>query len=244
MTALSSLSLPLDEPTRPDAWPIRRSRRARRMSARVHADGRVEIVVPERLSQGRVLDFIARHHDWITARVVAAEPYRQTAFPPAQLELTGLSQRWYLHLAGGEGALRLRVKADQLLVLSGRGERVEQRRILQRWLTQHVRGPLEVRLRELAATHGFEYGALQLRRQRTRWGSCSSRGVISLNVCAVFQRPAVLDYLLLHELAHTREMNHSRAYWRTVAACCPEWRSLDRELSKGWQRVPTWILER
>jgi hypothetical protein len=65
--------------------------------------------------------------------------------------------------------------------------------------------------------------------------------VISLNVCAVFQEPAVLDYLLVHELVHTRHMNHSAAYWATVAEHCPGWRRLDRELTQGWKRVPSWV---
>ena len=65
--------------------------------------------------------------------------------------------------------------------------------------------------------------------------------MISLNVCAVFQPPAVLDYLLVHELAHTRHMNHSSAYWACVGAACPEWATLDRQLNEGWRRVPAWI---
>jgi predicted metal-dependent hydrolase len=98
-----------------------------------------------------------------------------------------------------------------------------------------------MRLREKALKTGFHYRSLQLRRQRTRWGSCSSRGVISLNVCAVFQPPEVLDYLLVHELVHTRHMNHSAAYWKTVGEHCSGWKRLDRALSEGWKRVPAWV---
>jgi len=243
MGLLASLLLPLDEPAGPEGWLIRRSQRARRLSARVHADGRVEIVVPERVGRLRVLDFIARHRDWITQRLSETAPQMPEAFPPRRLELQALGQTWHLHLAGGTGALRIRAQANQLLVLSGRGEREAQVRALRSWLTEHVRAPLTTKLRGLAVHHGFDFQSLQLRRQRTRWGSCSSRGVISLNICAVFQPPAVLDYLMIHELAHTREMNHSRAYWRTVASCCPDWRRLDRELATGWRHVPQWIFE-
>ena len=82
---------------------------------------------------------------------------------------------------------------------------------------------------------------LQVRCQRTRWGSCSRRGTISLNVCLLFQPPEVLRYLLVHELAHLRHMNHSARFWAEVARHEPDWKALDRELLQGWRRVPSWM---
>jgi predicted metal-dependent hydrolase len=82
---------------------------------------------------------------------------------------------------------------------------------------------------------------VQIRRQRTRWGSCSVKGTISLNVCGIFQEPDVLRYLLIHELSHTRHMNHSRRFWSLVESLEPDYRRLDRELLQGWQRVPGWM---
>jgi predicted metal-dependent hydrolase len=88
---------------------------------------------------------------------------------------------------------------------------------------------------------GVEPGRLQIRCQRTRWGSCSRRGTISLNVCLLFQTPEVLRYLMIHELAHLRHMNHSARFWSDVARHEPDWRALDRELLQGWRRVPSWM---
>lgn len=213
------------------------------MSARVHADGRVEIVVPERSSQRGVIDFIARHREWIVQRVRERGRPREEPFPPQRVELSALAETWHVHLAGGTESLRVRPQANHLLVVSGDGDRSQQRLGLRRWLIPYLHDRFEARLHELAEQHGFTFTALQVRRQRTRWGSCSSRGVISLNAAAAFQRVEVLEYLMLHELAHTRVMNHSRSYWRTVAACCPKWRLLDRELAQGWKRVPQWLFE-
>jgi hypothetical protein len=100
-----------------------------------------------------------------------------------------------------------------------------------------------VRLETLARESSLKNASLQVRRQRTRWGSCSRRGAISLNVCGVFQRPPVLRYLMLHELVHLRHMNHSVDYWRAVEDLCPDWRALDRELTQGWRQVPRWVFE-
>jgi predicted metal-dependent hydrolase len=83
---------------------------------------------------------------------------------------------------------------------------------------------LPARLRRLAAAHGFEAGRVTIRDQRSRWGSCSPNGDISLNWRLITMPAAVRDYVLLHELAHLREPNHSRRFWRLVSQICPGWR--------------------
>jgi predicted metal-dependent hydrolase len=96
----------------------------------------------------------------------------------------------------------------------------------------------------VAEEHGFRYTGLQIRLQRSRWGSCSSQGRISLNLAILFHLPDVLRYLLVHELAHTQHMNHSARFWATVERCEPRWRELDAQLRTGWRRVPEWLRPR
>ena len=83
---------------------------------------------------------------------------------------------------------------------------------------------------------------MQIRSQRRRWGSCSTRGTISLNLCLLFQRQAVLQYLMVHELAHLRHMNHGPRFWELVGQYEPQWREFDLELTRGWSQVPRWLL--
>jgi predicted metal-dependent hydrolase len=80
---------------------------------------------------------------------------------------------------------------------------------------------LPARLHELARRHGFAAPAVSIRNQRTRWGSCSPSGRISLNWRLVQVPPAVCDYVLLHELTHLRHLNHSARFWRELARLCP-----------------------
>lgn len=224
-----------------DGWRFRTSPRARRMSARVHLDGQVEIVAPRGASAAAIESFIARHRRWIEARVAERRALAPVPFPPREIELPALGQRWRLHLAGGRGRPRAAVLASGLLSLHGSGDRTALAAALRDWLKAHCHEPMGARVAELAAQHGFTYRTVHLRCQRTRWGSCSRRGVISLNVCGAFQPAPVLDYLLLHELSHTRHMDHSDAYWQTVESVCPGWRMLDRELTAGWRHVPRWL---
>jgi predicted metal-dependent hydrolase len=83
---------------------------------------------------------------------------------------------------------------------------------------------------ELAKLHGIEVARVSVRNQRSRWGSCSRRGTISLN-WRLIQTPAwVRDYIILHELAHRREMNHSDRFWREVERLCPDYLAAERWL--------------
>ena len=96
-------------------------------------------------------------------------------------------------------------------------------------------------LAEIAALHGFRFGDVAIRLQRSRWGSCSAKGNISLNAALLFQRPDVLRYLFVHELAHTKHLDHSRRFWDLVGQCEPEYRQLDAQLRRGWRNVPDWL---
>ena len=225
---------------------LRHSRRARRVAVRIDAMGRVELVVPRGVSESRARAFLDSRAEWINRHVQRrrqlAKPVQQ--FPPASIELTALGEKWRVFLAGGEARFRLSERAPGMLELRGSGTDAQMQRALIRWLTQRAQTALAPQLDALAQRHGFTYSALKLRRQRTRWGSCSARGVITLNLALLFQPPDVLRYLMCHELAHTRHMNHSARFWRCVEQCEPQYRSLDAQLTGGWTRVPAWLLER
>ena len=229
-------------------WQVRRSRRARRPSVRVFRDGAVEIVVPERLGPQQVESFVARHRGWIERHRGAAPVDR--AFPPAQIELRALGETWHCRTASasvaavtaGTGPVVRTVAVGGILELQSAAGLDAMRSALLEWLTERARATLEPRLRALAAELGVQYRRVQIRRQRTRWGSCSVRGTISLNFCLLFHRSAVVRYLLAHELAHLTHMNHTPRFWELVARYEPQWRELDRELLHGWKQVPAWVL--
>ena len=89
---------------------------------------------------------------------------------------------------------------------------------------------LPVRTRELALLHGIAIRRVSVRAQTTRWGSCSAKGTISLNWRLIHAPAYVVDYLIIHELMHRREMNHSARYWKLVATACPDYRRAEQWL--------------
>jgi predicted metal-dependent hydrolase len=221
---------------------VRISRRARRLSIRVYPDARVEVVVPPRARPREIEDFIAAHREWIDAKRAHALANRPApeVFPPSRIEFGATGETFRVHMAGGAGRLRLKEEGG-VLRIAGEGTSPALRRLLRNWLMKSAFARLEPRVTALAQTTGVRFSRVSIRRQRSRWGSCSARGTISLNACLLFQRPAVVDYLVIHELTHVKHMNHSARFWRAVEASCADWRALDRELLQGWRTVPRWV---
>ena len=79
---------------------------------------------------------------------------------------------------------------------------------------------------------GVDYGRITIRHQKTRWGSCSSKGNLNFNWKLVLLAPELLDYVVVHELAHRREMNHSKNFWKIVEAELPDYRERRRRLKE------------
>lgn len=95
------------------------------------------------------------------------------------------------------------------------------RPLVEQWYQRKAARELPAMLMALAGAHGIEVTRVSIRDQRSRWGACSSRGTITLNWRLIQVPDFVREYVLLHELMHRRELNHSRRFWRLVAACCP-----------------------
>lgn len=227
-----------------DAWRVRPSERARRLAVRVLPGGLVEVVVPRGTQPRTIQRFVARHRRWIDYKV---EQYRPLDAAPAdrlpqRICYAASGQDFQLRYLPGEGPPRLHVHGDVLCVHGDVLRTALIRHTLQRFTMRVAREILAPRLARLSAETGLAYHRLQVRRQRTRWGSCSRSGTISLNACLLFQTPPVVDYLLLHELAHTRHLNHSRRFWALVARHEPRWRELDAALTRGWREVPAWVV--
>ncbi len=98
---------------------------------------------------------------------------------------------------------------------------------------------LPPQLLALAAVHGITVTRVSIRNQRSRWGACSSRGSITLNWRLILVPPFVREYVMIHELMHRRELNHSKRFWKHVAAACPQHREARAWLLSDGQRLFT-----
>ena len=227
-----------------DAIVIRRSARARRLGLRVFPHGVVEVVAPLRAGQRSIDHFLRSNASWIAR---TRERFRllqgEAGFePPAQIALAALDERWEVEYASGNSHLQvLPGSCGGRLVLSGESDPQWRRQRLRQWLMARARQRLLPWLAEVSAATGLDYAGATIRRQRSRWGSCSARHTISLNCALLVLEPALVRQLFVHELAHTRHLNHSPAFWKLVARLEPDFESLEQRLRDAWRSVPAWV---
>lgn len=112
-------------------------------------------------------------------------------------------------------------------------------RILRKWCIGIAKETIPARVFAANRGHGFPFSRVSVRDQKTRWGSCSRRGTLSFNWRLILLPPAVMDYLIFHELAHITHMNHSKSYWRFVETLYPGYREAERWLRKYSKTIVT-----
>lgn len=227
------------------SYRIRHSARARHLQIRVSPWQGVEVVVPPRCSHARVEAFVAANRTWIdntAARLGMASPTPREALLPEHIGLRAIDLDICVSYAGaGSRRPGVRESAGHLEVLCTDDSFADAGDRLRQWLAVHARAELVPRLEALSAQHDLHYRRVHIRGQRTRWGSCSARGTISLNYKLLFLEAEIVRYLLVHELCHTRHLNHSARYWKLVEHCEPDYRGLDKALSGAWRDVPAWV---
>jgi predicted metal-dependent hydrolase len=240
MTSASQLSL-FDASSPVDLFAVRVSPRARRLTVRVHIGGRVEVVVPRGVAPNTVRAFVNRNTSWIDRKIAEmGSRVAPVATLPEVVAFHSTGERFCVEWRHAERrALRchlagIELEARDLGTAFG---------LLRDWLLVAARERLTPQLMQLAGELGFDVKGVTIRRQRTRWGSCSSRSKISLNCSLLFMPPEVVRYLMVHELSHLLHMNHSDSFWRAVERHEPNYRSLDRQLTAGWRAVPDWVFK-
>lgn len=210
---------------------MRESSRARRIRVVVGPRRPLEIVVPPGVRDGELDALLESRRGWIADALAQA---RMAAARPPRL---GLEQSGLVWLAGEPLPVARRngrrsvaaVEAGRLLV---RGPEAAAPAAIERWYRREARRRIVPLVERGAARLGLEVGSVAIGDAKTRWGSCSSRGRLSFSWRLLLVPPEVLEYVVVHELLHLREPNHSEAFWRLVEAARP-----------GWQEQARWLRE-
>ena len=184
---------------------------------RVREDSRVELVVPDDFTQAEVAAVLDRKADWIERQLnfFRAHPPAPVT-DPATIILFGEP---FKLLAVPTFGRKIVVDEQEKTVRSGPDLLNSSQR--NKWYRAFARDYLAGRTSELARKHGFTFGRIFVRAQRNKWGNCSASGNVSLNWRLVMAPRYVSDYLILHELMHTRIMNHTHRFWVHLKAICP-----------------------
>lgn len=206
------------------------NRRARRYVLRLRRDGSARVTIPRGGSLMEAMRFVERNTNWIERQIqrIAAQP-KSPAEWRVGTEILFRGERVKL-VAGVNGESRvIHFAGEAIRVVDPAGDL---RPAIEKFLWKLAAKELPPRVLELAAQHNCGVRRVSVRNQRSRWGSCSRRGTISLNWRLIQAPGFVRDYIILHELSHFREMNHSPRFWREVERVCPDFRVAERWLKE------------
>jgi len=224
-------------------YEFRRSKRAKRLQIRVLPMGKVEVVLPQGCSEQRGHALVRERADWILRalkKVAGHAPEINLSFP-AELNFPAINETWMItrEVDNHPTLVKLRESGDSLIISGAALQDDLCIGVLKKWLAQKGKEELVPWLDRVSREVKLPYEKVSVRGQKTRWGSCSSQKNISLNYKLLFLTPEQVRYLFIHELCHTRYMNHSKAFWSLVSKCEPDYKWLDKSLHRAMrEQVP------
>ncbi|NQW22249.1 MAG: M48 family metallopeptidase [SAR202 cluster bacterium] len=224
-------------------YSIRESKRARRLTIKVSSWAGVEVVVPPRFNRSEIRKFIQSKAGWIKKSLEQIGPVKELQKPDT-IYLGLLGETWQVEYSPSQdNRLGVSETDANVLLLTGPVEGpVDVAAALNQWLQKRAKTILDPWLHQLSSELSLPFSRASVRRQRTKWGSCSAEKSISLNRNLLFLSEAMVRYVLVHELCHVRQLNHSDKFWRLLETFEPNARETAASIRKESKLVPRWAM--
>jgi predicted metal-dependent hydrolase len=228
-------------------YEIRPSAKARSLRLKITAREGLTVIMPKGLDERLVVELVSSKRDWIAGKLDQFEEVRhlmgdKKSARPEALDLPALAESWRVEYRTtksntvGAGTDR----RGRILVYGAVIDDERCKAALRRWLARRAKESLTPWLGSMATESGLRINRVIIKNQRTRWGSCSVDGVISLNAKLLFLPPKLVRYVLMHELCHTLERNHTRRFWTHLRQFEPQTDLLHGQMRDAWKQVPAW----
>jgi predicted metal-dependent hydrolase len=228
-------------------YEIRSSAKTRSLRLKMTAREGLTVIVPKGINERRVVELVSGKQDWIAAKLNQFDEVRhllanKASVRPEAFGLPALAESWQVEYRTTRGRT-VGARTDQqsrILVYGAVTDDERCKAALRRWLTRRAKETLIPWLGSLVAENGLRFSRVIIKNQRTRWGSCSANDVISLNAKLLFLSPDLVRYVLMHELCHTLERNHTNRFWTLLRQFEPQTDLLHGRMRDAWKQVPAW----
>ena len=223
------------------AYKVRESKRARRVIIKVSSWLGLEVVVPVGFNRSDIPEILQSKAGWITKNLERTRPAEELE-RPVSIGLRLLGETWRAEYSPSPGArLGVTEREGRILSLTGPVENPAfVAAALNRWLQRRAKDVLVPWLHRLSTELSLPFSGAAVRRQRTKWGSCSSERSINLNRNLLFLPEAMARYVLVHELCHGRRLDHSDRFWRLLETFEPNARRTAAKIRDAAEFVPRW----
>lgn len=181
----------------------------------------LELIIPSGTNSSAALKFIKEHENWIAKRKLK---------PSDGFLWLGRNLKIIKETHPHEKYYKLNLNEDVLTISGPFPEEVNIKPLYEAWLYNSAKKFLTGRTLYLSELHGFHPSGITVRRQTSRWGSCSRKGNISLNYKLMKYPENIIDYVIIHELCHLKELNHSAKFWKLVEHYVPDYREMRKKL--------------
>jgi predicted metal-dependent hydrolase len=213
---------------------IVRSKR-RTLALIVEDNGSLTVRAPMRMPATIIQEFVAKHTNWVQKK--QSETRAMAPIQPKQYQ----PRENFLYL-GREYELELVQDQQKKLVLDGRfllaaSVQDNAELVFQNWYRQQARQIISERVKLFANKYAFHYDRIRITSARTRWGSCSTKGTLNFSWRLIMTPLDIVDYVIIHELAHTVHHNHSKRFWGWVKKILPDYKDRRKHLKEYGQQV-------
>lgn len=221
------------------AYTIKRSSKRRKLTITVERDRSVIVHAPESTSAKTIREVVESKRQWIYEKTTHAQKYEERSHPPGKELVSGESALYLGHEYQVEviptDSTEIRFEQRFFIPASLAGER---RRVLRGWYINRAKETVLPKVKSIAALLGVEFADAKIVDSRFRWGSCTVKNNVNLNWRLMKAPKFVIDYVIVHELAHLLEANHTPRFWNIVRTHAPR-----MEKARSWLREHGQILE-
>lgn len=213
------------------------------MNLKVSANKGVQVTKPAHISQQEALAFLQHYIPWVEKNAHIWKLAHRHIELPDNIHLPVLHQTW--NISYETNVIRKRARmietTDSQLIYCGPEETDVTCRKLQQWVERKAKDYFIERLNFLSDHTQLAFNKLSFRKQNTRWGSCNHEKNISINYKLIFFTGEIIDYILIHELAHTKHLNHGKHFWDLVAKFVPDYKAHIKSLRGADAFIPQWF---
>lgn len=230
-------------------YTVRVSPRAKHLRLKITVDEGLVVVIPKGFDRRRIPTILAKRRPWLEKHIERIRVLQKLTMAagkdilPEVIDLTAVGERWGVEYRETPEPHVGAYERDQnrLLIRGNVQDRAACRAASRRWLSRKARHHFEPWIDKLSECVELPYRRLLVKGQKTRWASCSRHKTISINYKLIFLPSELVRYIFLHELCHTRVMNHSRRYWETLRQIEPNYEHLHEKTRQAWRHLPAWI---
>lgn len=202
---------------------FKKSNRAKRIQLKVYKTGEIFLIVPYRSTYEQGNNFLMKSISWLEKKVDKLD------FNTEKLRYFG-EEIEIKYSSSNKASFFVPSFIDNKLSLPC-GNNMHFKDCYNEWLFLKAKEYIPKKVNELAKLYGFTYNKISVKRLKSRWGSCSSKKNLSFNYKLLYFNTKIIEYVIVHELCHLSQMNHSKNFWKLVEQIIPDYKSYKNKLS-------------